>query len=156
MNLWAALPSDVRAEVDRCIARRRRVQAIHVVRTSAEGAGTSIRDGVDLVAWRMDVLAGRLEPRPARDLETLTGRAERPAGAPPVALHLEWDGDTSGRTLVLTLVRARPDGDALPTVLAVWREDDGAEPLATAAALADRLGVPLHGPGGDGPAGWAG
>lgn len=64
VNLWAALPPDVRAEVDRCIARRRRVQAIHLVRTSAEGAGTSIRDGVDLVAWRMEVLAGRVGAPP--------------------------------------------------------------------------------------------
>ncbi|MFG2331308.1 hypothetical protein ACGFMM_16970 [Streptomyces sp. NPDC048604] len=153
-DLWAVLPPEVREEVDAWVVRRGMVQAIHVVRSSREGAGTGIHAGVDLVAWRMEVLGDRVEPLPADDLETLAGRARELPGGPPAALRLEWDGDSWGWMLVLRAVLDA--GDDRPPVLAVWRGTDWAEPPATAAALAGRLGVPLHGPGDDGPAGWDG
>ncbi|MEW5657528.1 hypothetical protein [Streptomyces cinereoruber] len=44
-----------------------------------------------------------------------------------------------------------PDPPGRPRPLARWQQADWTEPLATARALADRLGVPLRGPGDDGP-----
>ncbi|WP_418956421.1 hypothetical protein [Streptomyces tritici] len=146
-ELWAALRPEVREEVDACVAGRRMVRAIHAVRSSPEGAGTGIPLGKDLVAWRLEVLGDRVEPWPTYDLEALTGEARSMPGGPPAALRLEWDGDSWGWMLLLT---------AGTTVLATWRGTDWTEPLATAAALAERLGVPLHGPGDGGPAGWDG
>ncbi|WP_406860263.1 hypothetical protein ABZO31_07415 [Streptomyces sp. HUAS MG47] len=154
-ELWEALPPAVREEVDACVVRRRMVGAVHTVRSSTEGAGTGLHLGMDLVTWRMEVLGDRVEPLPADDLEALTRRARELPGGPPAALRLEWDGDSWGWMLVLTAETTEQDG-RLPA-LAVWREGGGwTEPTATAAALAGRLGVPLHGPGGDGPAGWDG
>ncbi|HEY9367839.1 hypothetical protein [Streptomyces sp.] len=151
-ELWAALPLDVRERVDACVVRRRRIEALQVIRSTV--AGTGIHEGLELVLARTEILADRLEPLPAQDLDTLTGLARELPGGPPVALRLEWDGDTFGWMLELGAVLAGTEGEG--RALALWREGDWTEPLATAAALAERLGVPLHGPGDDGPAGWAG
>ncbi|MFI9120774.1 hypothetical protein ACIGW0_15450 [Streptomyces bikiniensis] len=63
--------------------------------------------------------------------------------------HELWDGDSRGRVLLPGAVLPCPSGR--PHTVAHWQEATWTEPLATARAVADRLGVPLRGPGDDGP-----
>ncbi|MGW9438313.1 hypothetical protein [Streptomyces sp. NPDC055607] len=147
-ELWTALPQDVRERVDALVVRRRQIMAVKEMRESGVAPRPGLRDCVDLVAARMEILADRLVPPPYQDVDALAGQAAALPG-PPVALELAWDGDTQGWILVLGAVL--PGSSGRPHALAQWQETVWTEPLATARALADRLGVPLRGPGDDGP-----
>ncbi|MET9930643.1 MULTISPECIES: hypothetical protein [unclassified Streptomyces] len=149
-ELWTALPQDARERVDALVVRRKQLMATMEALKAGLVPRPGLHDCFRLVTVRTEILADRLVPPPARDLDALAGKAAALPG-PPVALELEWDGDTQGWILVLGAVLTRPAGRPHP--LAQWRQATWTEPLATARALADRLGVPLRGPGDDGPPG---
>ncbi|MGV9692466.1 hypothetical protein ACWDUX_25550 [Streptomyces sp. NPDC003444] len=147
-ELWTALPQEARERVDALVVRRRRLTATEEVLKAGVVPRPALHDCFRLVTVRTEILADRLVPPPPQDVDTLAGKAAALPG-PPVALELEWDGDTQGWILVLGAVLPGPSGRPHP--LAQWRETAWTEPLATARTLADRLGVPLRGPGDDGP-----
>ncbi|MFJ5079415.1 hypothetical protein ACIP8Z_33065 [Streptomyces sp. NPDC088553] len=156
-ELWLALPWETRERVDALVILRKRIMAVREIREAGVLPRPDLNDCVVLSAVREEILADRLVPLPCQDVDALAGRASE-LPRPPVALELDWDGDTWGWILLLGAVLPGPA--ARPHPLAQWQQADWAEPLATARALADRFGVPLRGPGDDGPpdmrAGWSG
>ncbi|MFF5636655.1 hypothetical protein [Streptomyces sp. NPDC012825] len=149
-ELWTALPQEARERVDAFVVRRMRVHAVREMRDAGLVPRPGLYDCADLAVVRAEILADRLVPLPAQDVDALAGKAAALPG-PPAALELEWDGDSWGWILLLSAVLPGPPGRPRP--LARWQVADWTEPLATARALADRLGVPLRGPGDDGPPG---
>ncbi|MET9726605.1 hypothetical protein [Streptomyces zaomyceticus] len=149
-ELWSALTRETREHVDAEVIRRRRLTAVLAIRESGLLPEPDLHDCVALVGVREEILADRLVPLPRTDVDTLAADVEV-LPRRPVALELEWDGDTWG--WILLLVAVLPGPASRPHQLAQWQEVAWEEPLATARALADRLGVPLSGPGDDGPAG---
>ncbi|WP_051715139.1 hypothetical protein [Streptomyces bikiniensis] len=147
-ELWTALPQEARERVDAFVVRRMRVHAVKEMRDAGLVPRPGLYDCADLAAVRTQILADRLVPLPPQDVDALAGKAAA-LPEPPVALELEWDGDTQGWILVLAAALTGPAGRPLP--LAQWQQATWTEPLTTARALADRLGVPLRGPGDDGP-----
>lgn len=147
-ELWTALPQEARERVDAFVVRRMRMHAVKEMREAGLVPRPGLYDCADLAAVRTEILADRLVPLPAQDVDTLAGKAAA-LPEPPTALELEWDGDSWGWILLLGAVLPGPPGRPRP--LARWQQADWTEPLATARALADRLGVPLRGPGDDGP-----
>ncbi|MFC7919938.1 hypothetical protein [Streptomyces cinereoruber] len=147
-ELWTALPQDARERVDAFVVRRKRIMAVKEMWESGVVPRPDLNDCLHLTAVRTEILADRLVPLPAQDVDTLAGKAAA-LPEPPTALELEWDGDSWGWILLLGAVLPGPPGRPRP--LARWQQADWTEPLATARALADRLGVPLRGPGDDGP-----
>ncbi|WP_053648892.1 MULTISPECIES: hypothetical protein [unclassified Streptomyces] len=149
-ELWTALPEETRERVDALVVRRLKMRAVKEMRESGVSPRPGLYDCAELVAARTEILADRLVPLPRQDVDALAGEAVG-LPEPPVALELEWDGDTWGWILLLGAVLPGPS--ARPHPLAHWQQADWTEPLATARALADRLAVPLRGPGDDGPPG---
>ncbi|MFF5452816.1 hypothetical protein ACFY40_16445 [Streptomyces sp. NPDC012950] len=147
-ELWTALPQEARERVDALVVLRKRILAVKEMRESGVVPRPGLNDCLHLTAVRTEILADRLVPLPPQDVDTLAGKAAA-LPEPPVALELEWDGDSWGWILVLGAVLPGPSGRPHP--LAHWQETAWTEPLATARTLADRLGVPLRGPGDDGP-----
>ncbi|MFI8325787.1 hypothetical protein [Streptomyces sp. NPDC085529] len=144
--LWAALPQAVRERLDAHVLRRSRLMAARQVLDAGLHPRPGLYACLDLVHVREEILADRLVPLPARDADTLTARAEA-LGWPVAALESAWDGDSWGWILVLDAV----GGAGERAALAQWQEVVWDGPRAVAAEVARRLGVPVRGPGEDGP-----
>jgi hypothetical protein len=108
-QFWNALPEDALIRVDELIRAERKIQAIQVLRESLPEPRPGLYDCMDMVAERCEELGVRFAPEPTRPLSADAIAAEiRGLSWSPAAIEAEWDGDSFGWMVRLSVVGTEP------------------------------------------------
>jgi hypothetical protein len=154
--LWAALPSQARAEIDALVMEGRKIQAVQVVRDALKEPRPGLYECMDLLAERFADLGQRFTRSPSAplDLDELTATI-RALPQEPAAIEALWDGDTEGWMILLLAVTIEPRTEHhLATVqhgtdirvfsggVPPWPE--ALEASTVGRRLAEQLGIPFY------------
>ena len=154
--LWAALPGQVRAEVDALVMEGRKLQTVQAIREALKEPRPGIYECMDLVAERFADLGQRFTRSPAAPLDVDELTAEIQAlPHEPAAIEAIWDGDSEGWMVRLLAVTIEPRAEHLLATaqhgtdirlfngeVPPWPE--ALEASAVGHELAERLGIPFY------------
>ncbi|MFG2006649.1 hypothetical protein ACGFNU_46635 [Spirillospora sp. NPDC048911] len=154
-QFWNALPEDALVRVDGLIRAERKIQAIQVLRESLPEPRPGLYDCMDMVAERCEELGVRFAPEPTQPLSVDAIAAEiRGLSWSPAAIEAEWDGDSFGWMVVLSVVGAEPGTEHCVENIRPGTElrlFHGEAPLPEAKEatrvgnlVADRFGIPFY------------
>ncbi|MEA5359051.1 hypothetical protein VA596_05845 [Amycolatopsis sp., V23-08] len=150
-ELWAALPGELRTEIDNLLAEGHTLHAILALREkSGLTPAPGITEGQGLVGFRNGDLheRGLLKPPPEVTVAgMLAAVAEQ--NLSPLAVEIIWDGDSRGWIPTLCVVVARPEHELVPLGMFppyVGRTQPTEEASEKGQALAAALGVPFYFP----------